>query len=443
MSIGVTMASLNTRIKYPKPVTHEGAPAKRIGKEAELRRSVLATLLWEDTFYESGVDIADRIRNLASQNKPEVVAALADEARNVHGLRHAPLLLLLDLIKRGGSGVAPAITKTIRRADEITELATLYWKFNPNKDFSAQMKKGLGNAFNKFDEYQLAKYNRDGQVKLRDVLFLSHAKPKDSRQEALFKKLVDNTLAVPDTWETNLSSGKDKKETFERLLSEGKLGYLALLRNLRNMVEAGVDRELIKTAILARKGAELVFPFRFTAAARAAPTLEKYLDEALIAKVTSGQKFSGRTVVAVDISGSMNSFMSGKSDLKRQDAAATLASVINGDEVRVLSFDNNVREVPHRLGMAGVDAILRSGGGGTDIGQAVTRANSIGGDRLIVITDEQSHTRVPKPQFGHAYMINVASYKNGVGYGDGWTHIDGFSEAVLKYIFEIEKEILD
>jgi 60 kDa SS-A/Ro ribonucleoprotein len=434
------MVSLNKRVPSTPVYTHEGAPAKKIGVEAQLRRSVLATLLWEDTFYESGVEIATRIQDLASKNDKEVVSNLAHEARNVHGLRHAPLLLLLDLIKRGGTGVASTITSTIRRADEITELLALYWKFNPNKDLSAQLKKGISGAFNKFDEYQLAKYNRDGAVKLRDALFLSHDKPKDAKQEALFKKLVDGTLAIPDTWETNLSSGKDKKETFERLLTEGKLGYLALLRNLRNMVEAGVDTKLIKDAILARKGAELVFPFRFTAAARAAPTLEKYLDEALIAKVTSGNKFEGRTIVLVDVSGSMTGMLSNKSDLRRQDAAATLASVINGDEVRVLPFDWDVWEVPHRLGMAGVDAILKRGGGGTDIGKAVTKANAIGGDRLIVITDEQSHTRVPKPQFRHAYMINVASYQNGVGYGDGWVHIDGFSEAVLKYIFEYEKE---
>jgi 60 kDa SS-A/Ro ribonucleoprotein len=434
------MASLNKRIPAKPIFTHEGAPAVRISAELELRRSVLATLLWEDTFYESGVEIGTRIQSLAAKNDAEVVSALAMEARNVHGLRHAPLLLLLDLIKRGGHGVAGTITNTIRRADEITELAALYWKFNPNKDFSWQMKKGLAGAFNKFDEYQFAKYNRDGAVKLRDVLFLSHPKAKDSKQQALFDKIVNNELAVPDTWETNLSGGKDKKETFERLLSEGKLGYLALLRNLRNMVEAGVDRELIRSAILARKGAELVFPFRFTAAARAAPTLEKFLDEALIAKVTSGQKFEGRTVVAVDVSGSMNAPMSGKSDLRRQDAAATLASVINGDKVRVITFDTTVREVPHRIGMAGVDAILRSGGGGTYLGAAVNHANAIGGDRLIVITDEQSHDRVGKPQFDHAYMINVSSYRNGVGYNDGWTHIDGFSEAVLKYIFEVEKE---
>jgi hypothetical protein len=90
----------------------------------------------------------------------------------------------------------------------------------------------------KFDEYSLAKYNRDNAVKLRDVLFLCHAKPKDKEQEALWKKLVEGTLETPDTWEVALSGGNEKKETWERLMQEKKLGGLAFIRNLRNMTNA-------------------------------------------------------------------------------------------------------------------------------------------------------------------------------------------------------------
>jgi len=433
------MARTNVKLRLPI-VTHEHCAAVRINNEKELRRSVLSTLLWEDTFYEDGVDIAKRIVDTAAKVKPEVVAGLAVEARTI-GLRHTPLLLLLDLIKRGGVGVANTISNTIKRPDEITELLSLYWKFNPNKDLSAQLKKGVAKSFNKFNEYQLGKYNRDGAVKLRDALFLSHAKPKDKEQEVLFNKLVTNTLAIPDTWETELSAGKDKKETFERLLSEGKLGYLALLRNLRNMVDAKVDLKLVKDAILARKGADMVFPFRYVAAARHAPLLERAIDQALLAAVTKGIKLPGKTVVLVDTSGSMyGSKVSAKSEIDRVTAAATLASVINGDEVRVIAFGTTTQELPHRLGMAGVDNIVRTSLGGTNLGAAVKKANAIGGDRLIVITDEQSHDIVSCPKFKNAYMINVDSYSNGVGYANGWTHIDGFSEAVLRYIFEIEKE---
>lgn len=428
---------INTAVKRPPVFTHEGARAAHINAEQQLRRSVLACLLWEDQFYEDGQSIGDRIVAEAAMCKQDVVSALAVEARRVHGLRHAPLLLLLDLIRRGGPGVAEAIDGTIKRADELGELAALYWARNPGKDFSKQMKKGLAKAFARFNEYQLAKYDRDGAVKLRDVLFLSHAKPRDDEQAALFKRVADRALATPDTWEVALSAGGDKKATFERMLREGTLGYLALLRNLRNMTDAGVDMELVKAGLLARKGAELVFPFRYVAAARAVPQLEPVLDQALCEAVAAGPKLSGKTIVLVDVSGSMDDKLSSKSDLTRMDAAAALASVLHGD-LRVFTFSNRLVEVPPRTGMAGVDTIIRSQPhSGTELGGAVTQVNKLPHDRLIVITDEQSRSYVPAPVVEKAYMINVASAKNGVGYGP-WTHIDGFSEAVIRYITEIE-----
>ena len=72
---------------------------------------------------------------------------------------------------------------------------------------------------------------------------------------------------------------------------------------------------------------------------------------------------------------------------------------------------------------------------GTYLGAALDAVNERY-DRIIVITDEQSHDRVAAPR-GKGYMINVASARNGVGYGP-WMHIDGFSEAVINYIRELE-----
>jgi hypothetical protein len=416
--------------------TYEGAPARELTAEQKLRRSVLSCLLWEDEFYEDGQTIADRIFALAADVAPETVAALAIEAREQMKLRHAPLLLVCALVKTGGALVAPTIERVIQRADELTELVSIYWR-NGKKSLSKQMKLGLAKAFTKFDAYQLAKYDRDGPVKLRDVLFLCHAKPKDEAQAELWKQLVDKTLTSPDTWEVALSGGADKAETFTRLLAGHKLGYLALLRNLRNMDQAGVDEALVKDAIIARKGADRVLPFRYVAAARAAPRYEPWLDQALAETILEQPVLSGRTIVLVDVSGSMEWKLSARSDLTRMDAAATLASIVPGD-VRVFTFSNEVVEVPPRRGMAGVDAVIRSQGhGGTELGKAVTTINAIKHDRLIVITDEQSHDAVPDPVAKQAYMINVASAKNGVGYG-AWTHIDGFSENVLAYIREQE-----
>jgi len=125
------------------------------------------------------------------------------------------------------------------------------------------MKRGLARAFAKFDEYALAKYDRESAVRLRDVLFLSHPKAENEAQDALWKRLIADELKTPDTWQVALSGGADKRETFERLIREVQLGYLALLRNLRNMIEAGCDHDLVRAAIIARKGSAI---FALTAA---------------------------------------------------------------------------------------------------------------------------------------------------------------------------------
>lgn len=430
---------LNTAQAIPKIYTHEGAVAKRITPEQELRRSVLSCLLWDREAYEGGEAIADRILRLADEVSTDTLGKLAVEARTDFNLRHVPLLLLSALVKRGGAGVADAVAGAIQRPDELTELLAIYWR-KGKTPLSKQLQRGLAKAFGKFTEYQLAKYDREGPVRLRDVLFLSHAKPADDAQAALFKRVADRQLVTPDTWEVALSGGADKKEVFTRLLSDGQLGYLALLRNLRNMTGAGVDDALIREAIISRKGAHRVLPFRYVAAARACPQMEPYLDQALCEAIATSPRLPGKTVVLVDVSGSMDVALSAKSDLRRIDAAAALASVISGD-VRVFTFSHQVVEVPPRRGMAGVDAVIRSQlHGGTYLGAAVTAINqNVAHDRLIVITDEQSADRVPDPICNHAYMINVASAKNGVGYGR-WNHIDGFSEAVLRFIPEFERD---
>lgn len=431
---------LNTVKRY-EAVTHGGAPAfQHLTAEQRLRRSVMSCFLWESEFYLDGKTIAESIQEAASAVSPQVLASVAIEARTVGNLRHVPLLLLVELAKRGGPVVSATIPQVILRADELSEFLSLYWA-KGKTPIAKQVKKGLAVAFQKFDAYQLAKYDRAKAIRLRDVMFLVHPKPKDDQQAANWKALVEGTLPAPDTWEVGLSTGGDKKETFERLLRENNLGYLALLRNLRNMTDAGVDSDLIRSALLARKGANRVLPFRYVAAARACPRLEPTIDQALSEAISELPAFSGRTAVLVDVSGSMDVPLSQRSDLKRIDAAAALASLIHGD-VRMFSFSNQVVEVPPRRGMAGVDAIVRSQiHGGTALASAVTAINrEVPHDRLIVITDEQATDgRVPDPVCENAYMVNVASYKNGVGYGR-WKHVDGFSEGILKWMHEVERD---
>jgi 60 kDa SS-A/Ro ribonucleoprotein len=430
--------------------THEGAMAHPINAEQALRRSVLSCLLFEKEFYEDGVEISERIKTLAASVKPETVAELAVEARTIMHLRHVPLLLL-EVLSRTAAGrndalVSKTIERVISRADEMAEFLAIYTgggdrrtaKAGHGHQFTAQVMRGIDLALRRFDAYQLAKYDRAGKVKLRDVFRIARPKPANDEQAALFKAAKDGTLPAPDTWEVALSAGADKKATFERLLREDRLGYLALLRNLRNMAEADVDRELISDKIVLRKGASRVLPFRYVAAARVVPTFERAIDQALLAAIGELPAFKGRTAILVDVSDSMNAKLSAKSELTRMDAAASLTAIFPGEDVRVFTFSNLVVEVPARRGMAGIDAIKRSQSHqGTYLGRAVAHMNGLNIDRLVAITDEQSHDYVPQPQGGPAYMINVASNRNGVGYGH-WTHIDGFSENVIRFMREFE-----
>lgn len=419
--------------------TFEGAPAIPQTGMTALRRMVANALLGEDQFYVDGVTIKQRIAELAAGVPIADVAALAIEARETMNLRHVSLWLALAVINRRvgpAFDTASLIERICQRADEPAELLAMYWE-NGRKPIPAAMKRGLARAMLKFGEYGLAKYDRSGIVKLKDVVRVSHPKAANDDQAAVLGRLLSGTLEAPDTWEVGLSGGGDKRETFERLLRERKLGYLALLRNLRNIDQAGVDADLVREAILARRGADRVLPFRFVAAARAAPRFEPWLDEALCANVAEGPVLTGETIVLVDVSGSMNDPLSQRSDLTRMDAAATLASVIHG-KLRVFSFSQQVLEVPPRRGMAGVAAIVGSQRHlGTYLGKAVETVSKLPHDRIIVLTDEQSHDVVPSPKVERAYMINLASTERAVGYGP-WTRISGFSESVLTWIGQVE-----
>jgi 60 kDa SS-A/Ro ribonucleoprotein len=451
------MARLNMlKLDLDRPRTHEGTPAHRLTPEQELRRSVMACLLWEDQFYEDGVEIAGRIKELVPKVKPETVAAIALEARTKMKLRHAPLLLVREMARlvTHRALVADTLAQVIQRADELAEFVAIYWK-DGRVPLSAQVKKGLAAAFPKFEEYALAKYNRPGPIKLRDVLFLAHAKPRDAAQAEVWKRLVEGELTTPDTWEVTLSSGADKRQAWERLLGEGKLGALALLRNLRNMREAGVKDLLLRDAIFNMK-TDRVLPFRFIAAARYAPKLEAELESAMFRSLKGQVALPGTTALVVDTSPSMwMARLSARSDMDRFEAAAGLAILLRevGARVNVYAFNERAYEVAARRGFALRDALAQTKNGWSRGGLAVAAANRDGYDRIIVITDGQWHYSdttaldaregdpqvvAPKPLTERAYMVNVASYKNGVGYGR-WMQIDGWSDSIVEYIRAAEQ----
>ena len=268
---------------------HEGAIAWRMTPEWELYTTVVTTMGVEDKFYESGEDRVRRIADLVRKVKPEFVAQLAVYTREQMHLRSVPLLLLVELTQchHGDSLVSRAVCRTIQRSDEITELLMCYqWRTGKTdlSGLSCQLRKGLAEAFNKFDEYQFAKYDRkDRKVTLRDALILVHPKPKDDQQANIFRKIKSDTLETPVTWETELSAvgqhhfdseeEKDnaKREVWKKLVRSRRLGYMATLRNLRNMMKLGMDKETMQMVCdfianpeAVRKSKQL--PFRFLSA---------------------------------------------------------------------------------------------------------------------------------------------------------------------------------
>lgn len=364
----------NSKLKEMETISnHEGAKAYAMTPELELYTAVVTASL-SDSFYEKQDERANRIAQLISKVPAEFVARLAIYTRTVMHLRSIPMLLLVELarVHNGDDLVARAVEKTVLRADEIMELLMCYQWRNPSSDtrkklakLSRQIQNGLQRAFNHFDEYQFAKYNRDNlEVKLRDALFLVHPKAKDEKQQALFDKIVNRELEIPYTWETELSalgqqqfeSEKLKQEAFrmkwEELINSGKLGYMALMRNLRNMLQADVSLPEMQTVASRLADAEQVarskqLPFRYLAAYRElervssthVATLMNALETAVKHSAANIEGFNENTrvLLASDVSGSMGTSISPRSTVRNYDIGILLAMLLRNRCKQVVS----------------------------------------------------------------------------------------------------------
>ena len=290
---------------------------------------------------------------------------------------------------------------------------------------SKQLQKGLSVAFNKFDEYQFAKYNRDVAVKLKDALFLIHPKAKDEAQQVLFDKIVKDDLQTPYTWETELSAlgqqtfedatAKEKavKTKWEELIFSNKIGYMALLRNLRNIVEAEVSNEALHKAISYISSEDAVakskqLPFRFLSAYREVKGLHNgsvskvlnALEEAVLHTAANIKGFDENTkvVIAADVSGSMQTPVSAKSKVQRFDIGLMLAMLLQSRCKNVITgmFGNTwkVINVPAKNILANADEFHRREGevgyatnGYLVIEDLISRKKKV--DKVVFFTDCQ------------------------------------------------------
>ena len=371
---------------------YEGATAYVMTPEMELYTAVVTASL-SDTYYESTDARLKRISELVGQVAPEFVARLAVYTRTEMHLRSIPLLLLVELaaIHNGDDLVARAVEKSVLRADEIMELLTCYQLRAPlvlgnsaqgpearqpgkarmgikrlNR-LSHQLQNGLKRAFNRFDEYQFAKYDRSSlEVKLRDALFLVHPKAKDEAQQQLFDKIANRQLKTPYTWETELSAlgqqpfatPEERREAFcrkwEELVLSGRMGYMVLMRNLRNMLQMGVSPSVIEHVAARLADEEEVkqskqLPFRYLSAYRElsqpssdgagtpAPSgggvVERLLSALETAVRHSAKNIEGfdegtRVLVAADVSGSMWRPISPRSTVNYYDIGLLMAMIM-------------------------------------------------------------------------------------------------------------------
>ncbi|MVM28699.1 TROVE domain-containing protein [Spirosoma sp. HMF4905] len=383
-----------------KTINHEGAKAYTLTPEMELYSAVVTTML-NDSYYEKTDQRLLRIQTLVGQANPVFVAKLAVYVREQMYLRSAPVVLLGELAKvhNGDDLVGKAVGRAVQRPDEITELLAYYQLTNQRTGakklnrISKQMQKGLATAFNKFDEYQFAKYERNTAVKLRDALFLVHPKAKADTQQAVFNKIVAGTLRTPYTWETELSAlGQTKfatetekaaaiREKWEELITSGRLGYMATLRNLRNMLEAGISGSHVETVCALLSSDKAVrnarqLPFRFLSAYRELKALQlghvpmvlEALEDAIYASVANLRGFNNHTsvVVACDVSGSMQKAISPKSKVLLYDIGLLLGMLLQAKCRYVLSgmFGDRWKTIalPSRQILANVDEFYRREG---------------------------------------------------------------------------------
>ncbi|TAE12416.1 MAG: TROVE domain-containing protein [Bacteroidetes bacterium] len=357
-------------MKFNQKATEKNVTTNYMGGKAylltpamELYTAVVATML-DNSYYEKKTDRLARIQALVAQNDPLFVAKLAVYAREKMYLRSAPIVLAVELAKnhKGDDLVGKLVNRVVQRADEITELLSYYALSNERAGIkklgklSKQIQKGLAMAFNKFDEYQFAKYNRDSSVKLRDALFIVHPKAKDEAQQALFDKIVSGTLETPYTWETQLSAlgqqdfeneakkQQAKAELWEELMVSGKIGYMATLRNLRNVLLYGTGKavdsalELVTNEAQVKKAKQL--PFRYLSAYAEVeklkgeellfsqtktriPQILEAVEKAVSFSIDNLPTLAGKTLILTDNSGSMRGDASGASAVSAMSKRTT------------------------------------------------------------------------------------------------------------------------
>lgn len=449
----------------PDATTHEGGAGYSRDAKSELFLLAVTNMVSENTFYEGASERDARFNTLVhtvAHQDLDWLSRFIPWLRSEANMRSASVVAAAEVaavttddnwkgkLIDGRGPVRVIVDRACQRADEPGEMLA-YWLKNHGRRIPFTLRKGLADAVRRlYTEYTLLKYDTPSHaVRFADVIDLVHPTPVDDRQDALFKfalerrhnrdnpvdmkltmiranqhlrsqasrGITDRLLNPEDlklagmTWEDVLSlvgSKVDKRRLWEALAPT--MGYMALLRNLRNMDEAGVSDELAARVAARLSDPEEVtksrqLPMRFLSAYRAAPSLRwSYpLERALQLSLANVPTLTGRTLIMVDTSGSMNSGFSKDGTLMRWDAAALfgLALASRCATADVVSFSDGYwggagsrvfHHSPAESVLRGLERWRSEGyfiGGGTATAQAL-RTHFNGHTRVVVLTDEQA-----------------------------------------------------
>ena len=357
--------------------------------------SLLLTSFGDDKFYEKEKDIYWRLEALIEDCDKLFVAKAIIYARREFGMRtitHIAASILAKYIG-GATWGKNFYDKVVKRVDDITEIVACH--ISRGQKITNAMKKGFALALTRFDEYQLAKYKGEGKsVKLVDIVNLVHPRESEKNGGAI-EKLINGELKSFDTWESELSAVggnvEAKKAVWRRLLTENKLGYFALLRNIRNIYLLE-DAELTKMAYNALLNEDaikrsLVLPFRYSTAygemGRYSSEAMSVISQACEKACSNVPKLDGKTLIALDVSGSMSCV---------SDIAALFAAVLlKSNDCDLITFDDRARYVFVNTtdSVMTIKNSLRFHGGGTNFESVFKTANKAY-DRVVLLSDMQA-----------------------------------------------------
>lgn len=418
-----------------RTVNKSGHAAYKMGDKSKLVTQVLTSFFNEKKFYgDNSGEMQETIKSVIA-NDPEFVANLAVFARREFNMRSVSHVLAAYLAHEpDGKPYAKRVIKAIcLRGDDATEILSCYLSIF-GKPIPNSLRRALKEVLAGFDEYTLAKYKGDGKaVKMRDLVCICRPDPKTEAQSQAFKKLLEGRLESPETWEVELSKYGNTKETWESLIHGGKVGYMALLRNLRNILSAkpaNLDKVLEKLADpeAVRKSKQL--PFRFLSAYKMVENIASgkvldTLEKACAASVDNMEKLPGLTAIMVDVSGSMRDTVSEKSTVMCYEIGALLGLIANRicEDSVFYKFSNNAEKVSVCSGAPLLYTAQRfSCFGGTNMAAPFERmiADGVKADRVIVISDNECN-RSSNWWYSKPVQVVADEYRKRSGC-DCWVH---------------------